>query len=101
MNPEDFSCQGLTLRLAVGQELSKKAPFVNVENFRHFHPGDIAANRIHQHLIPSNGANDFAATHKEMNKDGWITIELYPFIDDPDQAARTALERVRALVEQK
>jgi hypothetical protein len=25
---------------------------------------------------------------------GWITIELYPYVDDPDAAARTALQRV-------
>jgi hypothetical protein len=29
-----------------------------------------------------------------MNYQGWITIELYPYVDDPDEAARTALARV-------
>ena len=29
---------------------------------------------------------------------GWITIELYPYVDDPDQAASTALGRVRAIL---
>jgi hypothetical protein len=27
-----------------------------------------------------------------------VTIELYPYVDDPDAAARTALERVRAIL---
>jgi hypothetical protein len=33
-----------------------------------------------------------------MDYRGWITIELYPYIDDPDQAARTALARVRDIL---
>ncbi|MEY4191703.1 MAG: hypothetical protein RIR17_2439, partial [Planctomycetota bacterium] len=28
----------------------------------------------------------------------WITIELYPFVEDPDLAARTARERIGPLV---
>jgi sugar phosphate isomerase/epimerase len=64
---------------------------------RHFHLEDIAATRVHHHLVPGEGAIDFAATLraiKAMHYDGWITIELYPYVDDPDAAARTALERV-------
>ena len=30
--------------------------------------------------------------------DGWITIELYPYADDPDTAARLALQRVREIL---
>lgn len=29
---------------------------------------------------------------------GWVTIELYPYVADPDEAARLALERVTAIV---
>lgn len=67
---------------------------------RHFHLEDIAATRVHHHLIPGEGAIDLAATLRairEIGYSGWITIELYPYVDDPDRAARTALERVRAL----
>ena len=28
----------------------------------------------------------------------WITVELYPYVDDPDPAARTAFERVGKLL---
>jgi sugar phosphate isomerase/epimerase len=65
---------------------------------RHFHLEDIAATRVHQHLVPGEGAIDFAAALqaiRAMNYQGWITIELYPYIESPDVAARTALERVR------
>ena len=68
---------------------------------RHFHLEDIAATRVHHHMVPGEGAIDFAACLRAieaMNYDGWVTIELYPYIEDPDQAARTALERIRALV---
>jgi sugar phosphate isomerase/epimerase len=44
-------------------------------------------------LIPGHGAIDFAATLREIaatGYDGWITVELYPYIEDPDQAARAA-----------
>ena len=62
---------------------------------RHYHFEDIAETRVHQHLIPGHGAIDFTATLREIDKtgyDGWITVELYPYIDDPDQAARAARE---------
>jgi sugar phosphate isomerase/epimerase len=68
---------------------------------RHFHLEDIAATRVHHHLVPGEGAIDFAATLRvigAMDYRGWITIELYPYIDDPDQAARTALARVREIL---
>jgi sugar phosphate isomerase/epimerase len=54
---------------------------------------------VHYHLIPGEGAIDFAAVFdalRDINYDGWITIELYPYVDDPDAAARIALERVRS-----
>ena len=64
---------------------------------RHVHLEDIAATRVHHPLIPGDGAIDFAATLAALNKvgyRGWITIELYPYVDDPDNAARTARERI-------
>src|SRR5208282_3931558 len=52
------------------------APYI-----RHFHLEDIAATRVHHHMVPGDGAIDFAATLKAieaMNYQGWVTIELYP-----------------------
>ena len=76
--------------------IPKLAPYI-----RHFHLEDIAATRVHHHLIPGEGAIDFAAVLRAIgaiNYKGWITIELYPYVDDPDAAARTALERVRSIL---
>ncbi|MEX2118201.1 MAG: sugar phosphate isomerase/epimerase [Pirellulales bacterium] len=66
---------------------------------RHYHFEDIAPTRVHQHLVPGRGAIDFAATLSAIAQtgyDGWITVELYPYIDDPDAAAREAYDFVTA-----
>src|SRR2546423_9016356 len=71
------------------------------KSIRHFHLEDIAATRVHHHLVPGEGAIDFAAALQAIRGigyDGWVTIELYPYVDDPDAAARTALERVRRIL---
>jgi sugar phosphate isomerase/epimerase len=67
---------------------------------RHVHLEDIAASRVHQHLVPGAGAIDFAATLKALaaiNYTGWVTVELYPYIEDPDRAAKTALDFIRGV----
>jgi sugar phosphate isomerase/epimerase len=59
----------------------------------HYHFEDIAATRVHKHLIPGKGTIDFAKTLSEVQAtgySGWITVELYPYIDNPDDAAREA-----------
>lgn len=78
--------------------VQRLAPYI-----RHFHLEDIAATRVHHHLIPGDGAIDFASVFRAIQAigyQGWITIELYPYVDDPDHAARTARERVLALLNQ-
>jgi sugar phosphate isomerase/epimerase len=67
----------------------------------HYHFEDIADTRVHQHLIPGHGAIDFKATIdaiKQTDYDGWLTVELYPYIDDPDGAARDAKEFLSKLI---
>ena len=71
------------------------------KHIKHYHFEDIAATRVHHHLIPGLGAIDFAAIVAAIKKtgyDGWITIELYPNVDDPDGAAKRAIEVIRPLV---
>jgi sugar phosphate isomerase/epimerase len=67
----------------------------------HYHLEDIAPTRVHQHLVPGRGAIDFAATLEAIRNthyDGWLTVELYPYLDSPDDAAREAREfLIRAL----
>src|SRR5436309_2775278 len=57
--------------------------------------------RVHHHLVPGTGAIDFAeviAAIRRTGYDGWLTVELYPFVDDPDDAARKAREVLLPLV---
>jgi sugar phosphate isomerase/epimerase len=60
---------------------------------KHYHIEDIADTRKHEHLIPGRGAIDLPAVLKEIEKSGykgWITVELYPYIADPDAAGKEA-----------
>ena len=77
-------------------QIAKLAPHI-----KHYHFEDIAATRVHHHMVPGLGAINFAeviAAIKKSGYDGWITVELYPNIDDPDGAARRAIEVLRPLV---
>jgi sugar phosphate isomerase/epimerase len=63
------------------------------EHTVHYHLEDIADTRKHAHLIPGHGAIDFEATLRAIattKYTGWLTVELYPYIDAPDDAAREA-----------
>lgn len=67
---------------------------------RHYHFEDIAATRVHRHLIPGEGSIDFEATLRAIaatGYDGWLTVELYPYIENPDVAARQARAFLTAL----
>jgi sugar phosphate isomerase/epimerase len=68
---------------------------------RHVHVEDIAATRVHQHLVPGTGAIDFRAVFaalSDIGYTGWVTVELYPYLDDPDRAARAAFEYIQVVV---
>ena len=65
------------------------------EHTVHYHLEDIAASRVHAHLVPGQGAIDFAATLSAIQGTGytgWLTVELYPYVDSPDEAALEARE---------
>ena len=67
----------------------KYAPWI-----AHVHAEDIAATRVHQHLIPGLGAMDWPAIFAALRATpyaGWITVELYPYETTAEQAARQAL----------
>lgn len=84
----------------VGEDLpgavAKLAPQI-----RHYHVEDIAASRVHHHLVPGEGAIDFAEVFRAIaatGYDGWITVELYPYGEDPDAAARAAFAALTPLL---
>jgi sugar phosphate isomerase/epimerase len=59
----------------------------------HFHLADIANTRIHNHLIPGKGSIDFRRVFDaidDIGYRGFVTVELYPYQDNPVQAAEEA-----------
>ncbi|MCF6229119.1 MAG: sugar phosphate isomerase/epimerase [Planctomycetes bacterium] len=73
-------------------------PAVNAEKFKgqihHIQIEDIAADRVHFHLVPGDGAIDFKAFFEALNKadynNGWITVELYTFEHKAIEVAQRA-----------
>lgn len=68
---------------------------------RHYHIEDIAASRVHEHLIPGRGAIDFRGVVDAIRRtgyDGWLTVELYPYLDDPDGAGAASLSFLNDLL---
>src|SRR5919198_1074078 len=73
------------------------------EHIGHFHLADIAHTRVHNHLIPGQGAIDFRTIFKAINQinyDGFITVELYPYQDDPVYAARVSHRYLTNIISQ-
>lgn len=66
----------------------------------HVHLEDIR-NRVHHHLPPGEGDLDFPAVFdafRDIGYEGWITIELYPYQDDPVGIAARAYDAIRPLL---
>lgn len=73
------------------------------EWIEHVHIEDIANNRRHYHLIPGRGVIDFAkifSMMKHMGYKGNITLELYPYADEPDEAGTESREHLLPLFEE-
>ncbi len=84
----------------VGDDPATTIPRV-ARYIKHFHLEDIAATRVHHHLIPGEGAIDFDATLRAiraLDYRGWVTVELYPYAENPDEAATLAYRRVTELL---
>ncbi len=61
----------------------------------HFHLADIAHTRVHNHLIPGRGSIDFRSVFDAMDDIGYrgfVTVELYPYQDNPIDAAKEAYD---------
>ncbi len=73
-----------------------------IEYIDHFHLADIASNRIHNHLIPGLGSIDFKRifdTIKNIGYKGFITVELYPYQDNPVGTAKQSYNYLKWLFE--
>lgn len=71
------------------------APYIG-----HFHLADIASSRIHNHLIPGRGAIDFSPVFdavRSIGYRGFVTVELYPYQDNPVLAATEAYNYLKRI----
>ena len=67
----------------------------------HTHVSD-CKDKIHHHLIPGLGEIDFKAMYcalNEINYDGFLTAELYPYFQNPEDAAIITLNYFKQIME--
>ena len=70
------------------------------EHVGHVHIEDIAATRVHNHLIAGHGVIRFLDIFKTMvnlKYRGDISLELYPYVDTPETAGQESLEYLRPI----
>ncbi len=74
------------------------------QHARHVHFEDIAASREHRHLLPGTGTIDLPGVVRTLAAEGyagWITVELYPYQDNPFETACAAREYIRTRIERQ
>ena len=70
------------------------------EYIHHVHLEDISADRQHNHLILGEGAIDIGSalrSLKDIGYGGYVTVELYPYQDCPEYAAKQAMKFIKSL----
>jgi sugar phosphate isomerase/epimerase len=66
-----------------------------VDYIGHFHLADISSDRVHNHLLPGMGSINFKDIFDAISSvgyQGFITVELYTYQDNPIEAANMAYE---------
>jgi len=69
---------------------------------QHIHLEDIAFSREHYHLIPGYGVIDFKkifTSLQTINYSGFITVELYPYQNNPQNAAIESITYLKSIIE--
>ena len=67
----------------------------------HIHLEDISKERVHNHLVPGQGVINFKkifSNIKKINYNGFITIELYPYLEQPEIAASDSLKYLKSIM---
>jgi sugar phosphate isomerase/epimerase len=73
----------------------------HARHIAHVHVEDIGENRVHQHLVPGEGAIDFREIFTALRGvayDGWVTVELYPYVANAEESGRQALAFLKPLM---
>lgn len=72
-----------------------------IDYIEHFHLSDITYNRVHYHLIPGIGSINFEQvfdTIKKIGYKGFVTVELYPYQDNPIYVAKQAYNYLKVFI---
>ncbi len=72
-----------------------------IDYIEHFHLSDISSNRVHYHLIPGIGSIDFEKifdTIKKIGYKGFVTVELYPYQNNPIEVAKQAYNYLKVFI---
>jgi sugar phosphate isomerase/epimerase len=72
-----------------------------IDYIEHFHLSDIANNRVHYHLIPGIGSINFEQvfdTIKKIGYKGFVTVELYPYQNNPIYVAKEAYNYLKGFI---
>jgi len=76
---------------------------INLHDYiKHIHLEDIAYSKKHHHLIPGHGAIDFKKFFTSLNSinyTGYVTVELYPYQNNPQDAAIESMTYLKSLIE--
>ena len=67
------------------------------DQIHHVHLEDIGYQRVHQHLVPGEGAMDFAAIFAALDEIGYggmVTVELYPYTSTAADVAQRAFDHL-------
>ncbi|MDY7032310.1 MAG: sugar phosphate isomerase/epimerase family protein [Thermodesulfobacteriota bacterium] len=94
-------CVGLNLDIGhvfcVGEDPVEK--IIQLKDYiHHFHLEDIPETREHKHLLLGEGAIDIPKvleTIDSIGYNGYVTIELYPYLQSAHEAARKAIEYIQ------
>jgi sugar phosphate isomerase/epimerase len=71
------------------------------EYIGHFHVEDIAASREHFHMMLGEGSIDFSkvlGAMRDIGYDGFVTIELYPYLTNAPEVAKRAFQYIKHLM---
>ena len=101
---KEFDSEFLKLNFDIGHfycvNEDPSALILKLQEFiEHFHMADIK-NRKHFHLIPGRGSIDFRtvfAKIKEIEYEGYVTVELYPYKRNPIAAALESMKYINSL----
>ncbi|MDY0220342.1 MAG: sugar phosphate isomerase/epimerase family protein [Desulfobacterium sp.] len=100
---EEFSHPNLGLNLDIGHFFCVgEDPVETIIKLKdhacHYHLEDIPENREHRHILPGQGGIDIKAVLNTIERTGYkgfVTVELYPYLDKPEKAAVEARTYIR------